>query len=417
MKLRTQLIAPICGGLMTVLLACGDDDDSAVAGTGGNAADSGSGGKTSGSSGTTGGSGGSTAAGSGSFDSTACDSETTDIDKAVCAANGFLGTLSSSETSSIKLEFSDSASRTKWSNLPGVARAGLKMGDLSATTQQAALAMMRTVLSDAGVSDLTGVRAADDYLGSQSSSGMTMGGGMMMAGGGSMYSSNNYYVAVFGTPSTTKSWEITFGGHHMAYNVTFLGGQGYPVPNHIGVEPKASFTINGSSYEPLTEEGSAIVALFKSLSTSDLGSAYLDGQTFADVLIGPVEYGTGSEDAVKAKYPSGDNRKGVKVSSLSGDQRVLVKKAIEAWVGDYASSISGPLITEYTSDAAYADTLLSWGGTQSSGIDVDADKVYVRIDGPRLWIEVACQAGVVIQGKTHYHTIFRDKQYDYGGTL
>ncbi|MEY4576379.1 MAG: hypothetical protein RL701_1082, partial [Pseudomonadota bacterium] len=49
--------------------------------------------------------------------------------------------------------------------------------------------------------------------------------------------------------------------------------------------------------------------------------------------------------------------------------------------------------------------------------DVDLDKTYMRIDGPRAWIEVSCQAGVVIQGQTHYHTIFRDKTYDYGGTL
>ena len=50
-------------------------------------------------------------------------------------------------------------------------------------------------------------------------------------------------------------------------------------------------------------------------------------------------------------------------------------------------------------------------------LDVDVDKTYMRIDGPRAWIEVACQSGVVIQGKTHYHTINRDKTYDYGDTL
>jgi hypothetical protein len=42
---------------------------------------------------------------------------------------------------------------------------------------------------------------------------------------------------------------------------------------------------------------------------------------------------------------------------------------------------------------------------------------YFRIDGPRLWIEVACQGGVVIRGQTHYPTIFRDKQMDYGNAL
>lgn len=40
----------------------------------------------------------------------------------------------------------------------------------------------------------------------------------------------------------------------------------------------------------------------------------------------------------------------------------------------------------------------------------------MRIDGPQLWIEVACQNGVVVQGETHYHTMFRDKTMDYGGS-
>jgi hypothetical protein len=41
----------------------------------------------------------------------------------------------------------------------------------------------------------------------------------------------------------------------------------------------------------------------------------------------------------------------------------------------------------------------------------------MRIDGPRVWIEIACQAGIVIQGQTHYHMMFRDKSYDYFNEL
>jgi hypothetical protein len=400
----------MCLLLVTVLAACGDDDASGKSGSsgvGGKTASSGAGGKTSSSNG---GSGGTVAADAGTA-SNACESETSDLAKAICSAKAYLATLSASDLTTGKLEFSDSASRTKWSNLPGQARAGLKMGSLSATSQAAALALMGSVLSDAGVDDLTGVRAADSFLGAQQSS----GGGMGMGGAG-QYSSDNYYVAVFGTPSTTERWAITFGGHHMAYNITFLAGKGYPVPHHIGVEPKAQFMINSESYQPLSDEGAALVAVFKSLSESELASAYLTG-TFADVLIGPVEYGTGSESAAKAKFPTGSNRTGVLASGLTNDQRTLIKTAIDAWVGDYSPAIADTLLADYTTDDAYADTYIAWGGTESAGVDVDVNGTYMRIDGPRLWIEVACQGGVVIQGKSHYHTIFRDKQYDYAGTL
>jgi hypothetical protein len=300
-----------------------DSDDAEVkaAGGSGGTSSTGAAGTTTGSEA---GAGGSQAA---SFD---CSAATDDVEKVVCAAEGFLGTLSDTELASVNLEYSDSADRTRWSNLPGVVRAGAQMSALSTPARAAALAFMETVLSENGASDLLGVLAADDYLGTQSSGGMGGPGG-----GGAQYSSDNYYVAIFGTPTTTGNWGIAYGGHHMAYNITYLDGVGYPVPNHIGVEPKASFTLNGTAYAPLSDEGSAMLAVFGSLSTAELASAFLQGQTFADVLIGPVEYGTGSADASKAKFPTGDNRTGVLVSSLSTAQQAVVTTAIEAWVGDY----------------------------------------------------------------------------------
>ena len=375
-----------------------------------------------------------------------CTSLTTHIDKIVCVTNAFLATLTTTEQTSVNLAFTDLKDRTEWSNLPGVARPGLMMSQFSnSATKPAALAMMAVVLTTAGYSDLDGVMNADDYLGSIQGStgggsgdgGMTGGpggggppdGGMTGGPGGGTngdagtgaaaagYSAGNYTVAIFGTPSTTGNWEIMFGGHHMAYNITYLAGVGYPVPNHIGVEPKASFTINGGTYAPLSDESAAMVAMYQSLSPADLATAYLQGQTFADVLVGPVEYQTGSSAAAKAKFPTGANRTGVLVSSLSAAQQALVTTAIEEWVNDFDPALSAQLLADYTTAAAFADTYVAWAGTQSAGVDVDVEGTYMRIDGPRLWIEVACQGGIVIQGKTHFHTIYRDKQYDYGATL
>jgi hypothetical protein len=422
---RRWLVAACLTALCTG--ACGDDSDGSTGGAGGTTAKGGSGGAASGGTGgskssagaggggaggsksstSSGGSGGASSAGTAII--TKCAGEASDVEKAVCAATAFLEALSSSERDAVQLELSDAKSRTLWSNLPGKTRAGMSMGNLSSDSQAAGLALMQTVLSESGMADLAGVRAADDYLGSMGS-----GSG---PGGSGQYSASNYSISVFGTPSATGDWALAFGGHHMAFNLTFKGGDGYPTPNHLGCEPKASFSINGSSYEPLSDESKALLDLYKSLSSDQLSSAYLSGQTFADVLIGPVEYDTGSLDAVKSKYPTGDNRKGVKASALSDDQRALIKAVIDAWVGDYQASVAQNLRDVYTSTSAFEDTLIAWGGTQASGVDPDVNGTYMRIDGPRVWIEVSCQNGVVIQGKTHYHTIFRDKEYDYGGSL
>ncbi|APR75469.1 Hypothetical protein A7982_00815 [Minicystis rosea] len=385
------LVAGACSSPSTVTSTSGGGDTSTSTSTGGAGTSTGTGGTGAGSTSSSGG------------PSVDCTQATTKVEEAVCAANALLATLSASQLAQVNLAYTDSTSRTKWSNFPvGMTqRAGAKLGDLSTASQDAASALMKIVLSSDGLDDLDGIRAADDYL-------------AMFQGG---YGAGLYYIAIFGTPSVTGSWEIMFGGHHMAFNVTYVGGVAYPTPNHVAVEPKAEFTIGGTTYAPLSNEAAAMVAVFNSLSASDITTAYLSGQSFMDVLVGPVEYGKGSLATVTAKYPTGASRTGVLVSNLSTAQQALVTAAIKGWVGNFEASISDTLVADYTSAAAYADTYVAFAGPSATAVDVDTNGTYMRIDGPRVWIEVACQGGIVIQGKTHYHTIYRDKQFDYGGSL
>lgn len=335
-----------------------------------------------------------------------CSGATGHMEEVVCAANALLATLTEDQQSAIQYDWSDSEAKTLWSNLPNSERNGPTLGELSEAGVAAAMNLASLVLSEEGYEDFTGVLAADDYLGTLSG-----GGGP----GGGQYSSDNYHVAFIGTPSTTGDWMLQLGGHHLAYNVTYLAGTGYPTPNHIGVEPKSIFTLDNTAYQPLSEEGQALTALFDSLDSTQLETAYLEGQVFMDVVLGPVEYNTGSYDSVV--FPSGSSRTGLQVSSLSTAQQALVTAAIQQWVEDFDSEVADRLVADYTATDAYADTLVAWGGTEASGPDHDVAGTYLRIDGPRVWIEVSCQAGVLVQGETHYHAMFRDKEEDYAGSL
>lgn len=388
--------------------ACSDSGTTASTGTGGSASTTGTGGSaattgTGGSASTTGTAGTSTSASTGTGNAT-CAGLATNIERVVCATDAFTATLTAAEKTSVQYAWTDAVAKTRWSNLPGAQRNGLKLGSLTAASRAAAMDVAVEVLSDAGYQDFIGVLAADDFLGTQ-------GGGP----GGGQYSSDNYYIAFIGVPSASGDWMLQIGGHHLAWNVTYLAGVGYPTPNHIGVEPKASFTINNATFAPLAEEGDALVALYGSLSAAELSSAYLNGQTFADVLLGPDEYATG--DYSNVVYPTGANRKGIQASTLTAAQQALVTSAIAQWTKDFDPEVADGLMAQYTSAAAYADTLIAWGGTEASGVNVDVNGTYLRIDGPRVWIEVSCQNGVVIAGKTHFHSIYRDKTMDYGNSL
>ena len=334
------------------------------------------------------------------FETSDCSSAT-GTEAVVCAADNFLATLDDSELEVVGYSFDDSESKTLWSNLPlgAAGRTGLARGEMSDESLAAMDAFAAVLLSDEGYEDYIGILASDDYL--------------QEIGGGSNYASAEGIIAIYGVPATTGSWMVQLGNHHMAYNVTFVDGVGYPTPNHIAAEPKSAFDLDGVTYAPVVEEGEAFVALTDSLSSTQLSTAKLSS-TFSDVLLGPVEYGTGSLSAVS--YPSGSSRSGLLASELDSDQLALFNAVLEQWVTDFnGEAISDALMEAYTSEEALADTYIAWAGSGSP--DVDSSNTYFRIDGPRVWIELSCQSGVIVRDVTHYHSMYRDKELDYGAEL
>ncbi len=353
--------------------------------------------------------------------SAACDS--TYVSNVMSAVTTLETALGTSLTSTMQLDSSTKTAaqlkvyKTDWSNLPpgaiSFSRPGITISQLSGSTAIAAFnALAKTALGTAGYTDFQGVLAADDYLGYTKN-----------ANG---YGAALYHVAVVGTPSATGSWTLMFGGHHMAFNINFNAACAYPTPHHIGVEPRTSFTANSQtgynyydsgSYQVLAAKGAAMLAIFTSLDTTALTSAFLTGQTFGDILIGPVEANTGSYANVTTKFNAiaSSSRRGVLVSSLTSAQQALVTAAISGWVGDYDSATASRLLADY--QAGYGSTYVAWanaaGTFSSAGPDITANATYMRIDGPRVWIEIALQNGVIIQSQTHYHMIYRDKTYDY----
>nr|WP_290877523.1 DUF3500 domain-containing protein [Aquabacterium sp.] len=113
------------------------------------------------------------------------------------------------------------------------------------------------------------------------------------------------------------------------------------------------------------------------------------------------------------------SNRGVLVSSLSSAQQAYVTAAIQQYLNDYDSATAARMLAAY--QAAYGSTYVAWanasGSFSSTGPDISANGTYMRIDGPRVWIELAAQNGVVITNQTHYHMIFRDKSYDYYNQL
>ncbi len=207
-------------------------------------------------------------------------------------------------------------------------------------------------------------------------------------GGGFGFGAANYMIAFLGKPSKTTPWLLQLGGHHLAFNIYYKGTGGAATPYFVGVQPNVWKDAAGKTHAPLAPMRDAVHDLVNSLTPEQLTRARLAAR-FRDVYVGPGRDG---------KFPA--KSEGVPVSELSAASKDLVKRVIAAWTGDT------PQGDEYRKlyYAGLDRVKVSYSGSPT--IDDNGD--YVRIDGPRVWIEFCCQ------GDDHYHTIWRDRLTDYG---
>jgi hypothetical protein len=331
----------------------------------------------------------------------------------VDAADAFLATLSEEQRAIAQIELKPQLA-IRWSNLPGGSnlRNGVFYRDLKPEQVQAALKVARVALGEEGFSRYQEVRAADETLakgrGGRGPGGPggpdleKAGGGPAQKkfggepkkkgggpGGGAMFGAQNYMIAFLGKPSKTDPWILQLGGHHLAFNIYYKGTAGAATPYHVAAQPTVWKDDQGKTHDPLAPMRDSLHGLLASLTPEQLKQAKLEAR-FNDVYVGPQKDG---------KFPA--RSEGVPVSELSDASKDFVRKAIAAWTGD---SPQGTLYRKlYEAELDKVKVAYS-GRTNVGGERGD----YVRIDGPRVWIEFATQ------GNDHYHTIWRDRLTDYG---
>ena len=334
----------------------------------------------------------------------------------VGAADAFLATLSEQERAVAQIDLKSSLA-VRWTNFPGGSnvRNGVFYRDLKPEQVDAAMKVARVALGEEGFARFQEVRAADDEFAKgrggrgpgepgrppekkdggdrpQRKSGdpaQKKGGGPGgFGGGGAMFGSGNYMIAILGKPSQTTPWILQLGGHHLAINLYYKGTNGAATPYHVAAQPTVWKDDQGKTHDPLAPMRDSLHSLLVSLTPEQEKQAKLEAR-FNDVYVGPGKDG---------KFPA--RSQGVLVAELSDSSKNFVKQAIAAWTGD------SPQGAEYQKlyEADLDKVKVSYSGTMNVGDRGD----YVRIDGPRVWIEFATQ------GSDHYHTIWRDRLTDYG---
>jgi hypothetical protein len=327
----------------------------------------------------------------------------------VDAGEAFLATLSAAQRATAQIELTPTLA-VRWTNFPGGSnvRNGVFFRDLKPDQVEAALKVARIALGEEGFSRYQEVRAADDAFAkgrggrgpggpdqkkadgdpAQKKAGgaaQKKGGG---PGGGFNFGSANYMIAFLGKPSKTTPWMLQLGGHHLAINIYYKGTTGAATPYHVAAQPTVWKDDQGKTHDPLAPMRESLHGLLISLTPEQSKQAKLEAR-FNDVYVGPGKDG---------KFPA--KSEGVPVSELSAASKDFVKKAITAWTGDSPQGVEYRKLYEAELDKVK----VSYSGTTNVSDRGD----YVRLDGPRVWIEFATQ------GSDHVHTIWRDRLTDYG---
>ena len=308
----------------------------------------------------------------------------------VAATNAFLATLTEQERDAVSFDFTDTAQRQRWSNLPEglYQRDGLMWGDLDEDSQAAWLGVLQAVLSDAGYEQVLGEWHADDSL---------AGGGGGGPGGGLTYGRDYYWVAIIGTPSETEAWQFQFGGHHVTVNATIKGADVSVTPSFIGVQP-AVYDSEGNEVRPLGTIEDDAYALVGALDADQQQQAVLGG-TLIDLVLGPGTDGRTIES------------QGIAGADLTDAQ----KQQLLTLLGHY-----GNLVDEEDAAARMAvlesqldETYFAWYGPTDPA---NTAGIYFRVTGPSVVIEYSGQQ-MGGSATDHIHGIYRDPTNDYGAAF
>lgn len=258
-------------------------------------------------------------------------------------------------------------------------RNGIAFEDLTGEQLTAAYGVAESFLSERGYQQFRGILAAEDELG--------------VRNGDSHVNSGRYFIAFFGTPSASGRFTVQITGHHLAINSTYDNGRVSPTPTFTGVDP-VEINLNGQDVQPMLAKTDTVSGLLNNLGEEQRAAARIGA-------IDDVRVGTGSSN----RYPEAA---GILVTDLGIDQQERVLAVVSAWVGDATENVARQLLQQYEAD--FGRTRLSWAGTT----DPYVRGAYLRLDGPRLWIEFS-NVGRFGNGDNHFHTIYRDKQADYLG--
>ncbi|OUL90678.1 DUF3500 domain-containing protein, partial [Paraburkholderia hospita] len=307
------------------------------------------------------------------------------------AAREFLASLDATQRRAACLAIDDEAWR-QWSNFHPwlMPRNGICLADLSDGQREAALALLRETMSEAGYQTTRDVMRLNEHA-------------LEITGKPEEYSEWYYWISIFGTPSPNEPWGWQIDGHHLNVNCFVLGDQLVTTPILMGSEPVLARFGKYSGVRVFAAEEEQGHALMSALSAEARQQATIGTDLPWEVFAGAYN----------------DNRHiepgGIRYADLPQEGRERFEALLATYIG---------YIRPGHAELRWAEAKRHLGDTQFAWIGPfdDTSPFYYRILSPVILVEFDHQPGIVFDNdkpsRDHIHTLVRTPNgKDYGKDL
>ena len=304
------------------------------------------------------------------------------------AAARWIATLDADQQARGKLPFTD-ATRTDWHFVPKPARKGVQLRDMTPAQQEAALALLRATLSQAGYDKSLAIMSLEEILrrleGTKAKN---------------IRDPQRYFFTIFGTPAETGTWSVSIEGHHLSLNFMIRDGRLVDsTPQFMGANPAEVKT----TYAGLPDRGHRVLRDEEALAFDLVRSLDDAARSRAVTAEAPTEI-----RAAGAAEPPQEPTTGIAWTELTADQRAVLRRLVDAYCGWMTDEVAAERLRLI--DAAGWDKIhFAWLGPLEPGIG----HAY-RVTGPTFLIEfVNVQPDAEGNPANHIHCVWRDLTGDF----
>ena len=304
-------------------------------------------------------------------------------------ADAFLSILDADQKSVAVMAY-DSPKRVDWHFIPKKSRKGLVLSEMNAAQRTAALRLVRAALSEAGYDKTSKIMQLEAVL-------------RELEGEKRNWARDpdKYYLTIFGTPSSTDPWALSFEGHHLSLNFACRGGAIVDsTPQFFAANPGTIMNDVsgplGKGTRVLVEEEDLAFELVNSLNDSQSARAIISPKALKEIRF------AGEAQAVVGEP------EGIPHSGLNAKQQANLEKLVAVYVNAVTEDVAKQR-RELIAKDGWGNVHFAWAGATEPGIGH-----YYRIRGRRFLIELAnTQADAAGNPANHIHCVWRDLSGDF----